>query len=52
MLKLKQVSDKINIEYGVPQGLIYYLTLIQCDNSEIAGYADDTTPYSCADNIQ
>ena len=53
-------SDKSNIEYGVQQGsilgpLIFNIDLIdlffECDDSEIASYADDTTPYSCAGDI-
>ena len=53
-------SDKSNVEYGVPQGsilgpLLFNIDLIdlffECDDSEIASYADDTTPYSCADDI-
>ena len=53
-------SDKSNIEYGVPHGsilgpLLFNIDLIdlffECDDSEIASYADDTTPYSCADDI-
>ena len=53
-------SGKCNIEYGVPQGsilgpLLFNIDLIdlffECDDSEIASYADDTTPYSCADDI-
>ena len=53
-------SDKSNIEYGVPQGsilglLIFNIDLIdlffECDDSETASYADDTTPYSCADDM-
>ena len=61
MLKFKTShSDKSNIEYGVPQGsilgrLLFNIDLIdlffECDDSEIASYADDTTPYSCADDI-
>ena len=52
-------SDKNDIEYGVPQGsilgpLLFNTDLIdlffECDDSEIASYADDTTPYSCADD--
>ena len=53
-------SDKSTIEYGVPQGsifgpLLFNIDLIdlfvECDDSEIASYADDTTSYSCADDI-
>ena len=53
-------SDKSTIEYGVPQGsilgpLLFNIDLIdlffECDDSEIASYADDTTPYSCADDM-
>ena len=53
-------SDKSNIEYRVPQGsilgpLLFNIDLIdfffECDDSEIASYADDTIPYSCADGV-
>ena len=53
-------TDKSTIEYGVPQGsilgpLLVNMDLIdlffECDDSEIASYADDTTPYSCTDDI-
>ena len=53
-------TDKSTIEYGVPQGsilgpLLFNMDLIdlffECDDSEIASYADDTTPYSCTDDI-
>ena len=52
-------SDKSNIEYGVPQGsilgpLLFNIDLIdlffKCDDTEVASYADDTTP-CCADDI-
>ena len=52
-------SDKISIEYGVPQRLnlgplLFNIDSIdlffECD-SEIASYAHDTTPYSCTDDI-
>ena len=53
-------SDKSNIEYGVPQGLVLGPLLLnidlidlcfECDDSEIASYGDDTTPYSCTNNV-
>ena len=53
-------NDKSNIEYGIPQGsilgpLLFNIDLIdlffEYDDSEIASYADDTTPYSCVDDI-
>ena len=49
-------TDKSSIKYGVPQGsilgpLLFNIDLIdhffQWDDSEIASYADDTTPCSC-----
>ena len=53
-------NDKSNIEYGIPQGsilgpLLFNIDLIdlffEYDDSEIASYTDDTTPYSCVDDI-
>ena len=54
-------SRRSSIEYGVPQGsvlgpLLFNIDLIasiyECEDSNIANYADDTTPYSCGENIQ
>ena len=50
-------SERSGIEHGVPQDLIlgpllFNINLIdlfyECEESSIASYADDTTPYSCA----
>ena len=50
-------SERSRIEHGVPQGsilgpLLFNIDLIdlfyECEESNIASYADDTTPYSCA----
>ena len=54
-------SEKSRIEHGVPQGSILGPLLInidlidlfyECEESNIASYADDTTPYSCARDTQ
>ena len=54
-------SEKSRIEHGVPQGsilgpLLFNIDLIdlfyECEESNIASYADDTTPYSCARDTQ
>ena len=50
-------SDRSRIEHGGPQGsflgsLLFNINSIdlfyECEESNIASYADDTTPYSCA----
>ena len=54
-------SERSRIEHGVPQGsilgpLLFNIDLIdlfyECKESNIASYADDTTPYSCARDTQ
>ena len=56
--KIKECfSNRLQIEYGVPQGSILGLLLFNinsidmfyvCEDSDIENYADDTTPYACA----
>ena len=50
-------SERSRIEHGAPQGSIlgplpFNIDLIdlfhECEETNIASYADDTTPYSCA----
>ena len=54
-------SERSSIELGVPQSsilgpLLFNIDLIdlfyECEESNIASYADDTTPYSCARDTQ
>ena len=51
---------KSEIKYGVPQGsvlgsLLFDIDLmnlfLECEDDNISSYADDTTPYSCAQDI-
>ena len=53
-------SRKSEIKYGVPQEsvlapLLFNIDLIdlflECEDDNISSYADDTTPYSCAQDI-
>ena len=57
----KCFSERSRIEHGVPQGsilgpLLFNIDLIdlfyECEESNIASYADDTTPYSCVRDTQ
>ena len=54
-------SERSRIEHGVPQGSILGLLLFntdlidlfyECEESNIASYPDDTTPYSCVTDTQ
>ena len=59
--KIKECfSKRSKIEYGVPQvsilgPLLFNINLIdmfyKCEDSDIENYADDTTPYACACDI-
>ena len=61
-IKIKNsFSRRSSIEYGVPQGsvrgpLLFNIDLTdlfyECEDSHIANYADDTTPYACGENIR
>ena len=50
-------SDITDIDFGVPRGsvlgkILFNIDMIdlfyECEDSNVASYADDTTPYSCA----
>ena len=54
-------SDRNNIEFGVPQGsllepLSFIIDVIdlfyELEDYNVANYADDKTPYSCAADIR
>ena len=52
--------EKVKFKYGVPQGsvpgpVLFNIVLtdlfLECEDDNISSYADDTTPYSCAQDI-
>ena len=56
----KNFSDRTDIEFSVPQGsilgpILFNINMVdifyECENSNVASYTDDTTPYSCATDI-
>ena len=57
---IENFSNRIDIEFGVPQcsvlGPIFFnIDMIdifyECEDSNVASYTDDTTPYTCATEI-
>ena len=58
--KIKECfSNRLKIECDVPQGsilgpllfIINPIDMLECEDSDFKNYADDTTPYACASNI-
>ena len=52
--------EKVKFKYGVPQGsvpgpILFNIVLtdlfLECEDDNISSYADDTTPYSCTQDI-
>ena len=57
---MKNFSDSTDIEFGAPQSsilgpILFNINRInlfyECEDSNVASYADGTTPYSCATDI-
>ena len=53
-------SDRTDIEFSIPQGsilgpILFNINMIdvfyECEDSNVASYADNTTPYSCATDM-
>ena len=57
---MKIFNDRTDIEFGVPQGsvlgsILFNINMIdlfyECEDSNVASYDDDTTPYLCVTDI-